>query len=132
MLTIGQASAVTQVSSKAIRHYESLDLIPPVQRRGSYRVYDQTQIQAIRLIRQAQLMGFTLAELRALGKDDCTPDWPRLLEAITLKRQNLKRNIAALQQRDLALQELAQTLPSLIEHMQQCDDLTVHLLKNNA
>ncbi|MDO9234818.1 MAG: MerR family transcriptional regulator [Aquabacterium sp.] len=132
MLTIGQASAVTQVSSKAIRHYESLDLIPRVQRRGTYRVYDQTQIQAIRLIRQAQLMGFTLAELRALGKDDCTPDWPRLADAITLKRQNLQRDIAALQQRDLALQELAQTIPKLIDHMQQCDDLAAHLLKNNA
>ncbi len=129
MYTIGQASEATRVSAKAIRHYEALALIPPVMRRGSYRHYDATHLHAIKLIRQAQLLGFTLAELRALGKEDCTPDWPRFAQAIVLKRESLQREMATLQQRDDALAELEKTLPALVGQLEHCEDLATHLLK---
>ncbi len=65
-LTIGQVAQLTSVSAKAIRHYEALGLLPFVVRLGSYRHYDQAHVLAIRLIRQAQDLGFTLAELRTM------------------------------------------------------------------
>lgn len=129
MLTIGQAAAATNASPKAIRQFEALGLLPPVQRRGTYRSYDDTHVQAIVLIRQAQSLGFTLAELRALGKADCTPDWPRFLQAIARKRDVLAKEIERLRLRDLALAQLAQTLPTLLADDTRCEDVAAHLLK---
>lgn len=63
--TIGQASRQSGVSAKAIRHYESLGLMPQVPRRGSYRLYQPEHIDAIRLIRRAQALDTELAALHA-------------------------------------------------------------------
>ena len=125
--TIGQASRHSGVSAKAIRHYESLDLIPAVPRRGSYRLYQAEHIDAIRLIRKAQSLGFTLAELRQLGTDDCTPDWPRFVQALSLKRENLAAEITRLQTLDAELAALQAALPGLIASKPDCVTLTTEL-----
>ena len=65
-MLIGQVSELTGASRKAIRHYESIGLIPVPQRRGSYRVYNDHDVTIISMIRQAQSLGFSLAELREL------------------------------------------------------------------
>lgn len=126
-ITIGAASKATGVSAKAIRQYEALELIPPVVRRGTYRLYQPTHIQAISLIRQAQMLGFTLAELKQLGKDDCTPDWPRFLQHIDLKRQAIRKQMDALKAKDQALNALRQNLEGWIDIDMTCDDIAQHL-----
>lgn len=125
--TIGQASRHSGVSAKAIRHYEALGLIPAVPRRGSYRLYQPEHIDAIRLIRKAQSLGFTLAELSELGTDDCTPDWPRFVQALSLKRENLAAEITRLQALDAELAALQAALPSLIASKPDCVTLTTEL-----
>lgn len=127
--TIGQASRQSGVSAKAIRHYEALGLIPRVPRRGSYRLYQAAHIDAIRLIRRAQSLGFTLAELRELGQDDCTPDWPRFVQALSHKRQSLDDQIKRLQALDAELAALQGTLPGLIANEPDCVALTTELAK---
>jgi len=127
--TIGQASRHSGVSAKAIRHYESIGLMPAVPRRGSYRLYQAEHIDAIRLIRKAQSLGFTLAELRQLGTADCTPDWPRFVQALVGKRQNLAAEISRLQALDAELAELQGTLPDLIAAEPDCVALTTELAK---
>lgn len=127
--TIGQASRHSGVSAKAIRHYESLGLIPSVPRRGSYRLYQAEHIDAIRLIRKAQSLGFTLAELRQLGTDDCAPDWPRFVLALSRKREALAAEIARLQALDAELAELQTTLPGLIATEPDCVTLTTELAR---
>ncbi len=130
MLTIGQVAQRTAVSAKAIRHYEALGLLPFVTRVGSYRHYEQAHVLAIRLIRQAQDLGFTLAELQTLLLEDgCTPDWVAMLRAIDAKRLDLQAEIARLHQRDLGLQALAQTLPQLMTQSNDCDVIATQLLK---
>lgn len=131
-MTIGQAAQASQISAKAIRHYEDLGLLPPVNRRGSYRTYDASHIQAIMLIRQAQILGFTLAELKALGKDDCTPDWARFIQAIAHKRQAIQAQIQQLQQRDQALADLDQVLPLLITQTTDCNEVASQLIAKKA
>lgn len=127
--TIGQASRQSGVSAKAIRHYESLGLMPAVPRRGSYRLYQAEHIDAIRLIRKAQSLGFTLAELRQLGTDDCTPDWPRFVQALSHKRASLADEIKRLQALDAELAALQATLPGLIATEPDCVALTTELAK---
>jgi DNA-binding transcriptional MerR regulator len=127
--TIGQASRHSGVSAKAIRHYESLGLIPSVPRRGSYRLYQGEHIDAIRLIRKAQSLGFTLAELRQLGTNDCAPDWPRFVLALSHKREALAAEIARLQALDAELAELQTTLPGLIATEPDCVTLTTELAR---
>ena len=127
--TIGQASRHSGVSAKAIRHYESLGLMPAVPRRGSYRLYQAEHIDAIRLIRKAQSLGFTLAELRQLGTDDCTPDWPRFVQALSHKRQALATEIQRLQALDTELAELQATLPDLIAAEPDCVTLTTEITR---
>lgn len=125
--TIGQASRHSGVSAKAIRHYESLGLMPVVPRRGSYRLYQPEHIDAIRLIRKAQSLGFTLAELRQLGTDDCTPDWPRFVQTLSHKREFLADEIKRLQAVDAELAALQATLPALIATEPDCVALTTEL-----
>lgn len=127
--TIGQASRHSGVSAKAIRHYESLGLMPAVPRRGSYRLYQSEHIDAIRLIRKAQSLGFTLAELRQLGTVDCTPDWPRFVQALSHKRESLANEIKRLQALDAELAALQATLPGLIATEPDCVALTTELAK---
>lgn len=64
MVFIGKVAELTGASRRAIRLYEEKGLIPPPQRQGNYRVYSDTEVMAVTLIRQAQEVGFSLAELK--------------------------------------------------------------------
>jgi DNA-binding transcriptional MerR regulator len=63
---IGKISKLTGATIKAIRHYEAIGLIPVPRRVGKYRVYTEQDINLIGMIRRAQTVGFTLAELKEL------------------------------------------------------------------
>lgn len=58
----------TGVSVKAIRHYEEIALIKSPQRDGKYRVYDDSYVQVLSMIKAAKGLGFTLEELRTIAK----------------------------------------------------------------
>ena len=64
---IGKLAELTGATRKAIRHYESLGLIPIPDRRGKYRVYSDKDVALINMIRRAQTVGFNLAELKELA-----------------------------------------------------------------
>lgn len=66
-MNIGQAAHVSGISSKMIRYYETIGLIPPVARSASkYRKYSATEIQALRFIRRSRDLGFSLDRVRTL------------------------------------------------------------------
>ncbi len=65
-ILIGEASRRTGASIKAIRLYESLGLIGVPLRTGHYRMYNDEALATLRCIKQAQVLGFTLSEMRAL------------------------------------------------------------------
>jgi MerR family copper efflux transcriptional regulator len=76
---IGELSAQTGVSRDALRYYERLGLMPRARRTsGGFRLYPPGTLDRIRFIRQAQLHGLTLREIRELlgfqnrrGRDRC-------------------------------------------------------------
>ncbi|MCF6319732.1 MAG: MerR family transcriptional regulator [Proteobacteria bacterium] len=65
-LLIGQVAKITGASTKAIRYYESLELIPTPKRKGKYRVYSEQDVFLVHVIKQAQTIGFNLKELKKL------------------------------------------------------------------
>jgi MerR family copper efflux transcriptional regulator len=64
LYSIGRASELSGVTSKMIRHYESLGLIPKAARTlGDYRVYTGGEVHTLRFIRRARGLGFSIAEI---------------------------------------------------------------------
>ena len=72
-MNISEASRGSGVSAKAIRYYESINLITPALRAGNgYRDFNGDDIQMLRFIARARGLGFSVlevADLLALYKD---------------------------------------------------------------
>ena len=62
-MKIGELSAATGVSRDALRLYERRGLIRADRRDNGYRDYPETAETLVGIIRQAQALGFTLAEI---------------------------------------------------------------------
>lgn len=61
---IGEAAALTGVSAKMIRHYESIDLIPRAGRTfAGYRIYTDNDLHRIRFIKRGRSLGFSIKEI---------------------------------------------------------------------
>jgi DNA-binding transcriptional MerR regulator len=66
-MRIGELATAAGISASRIRFYETTGLLVPDGRTAAgYRVYGESALQALRIIEQAQLAGFTLAEIKAL------------------------------------------------------------------
>lgn len=102
---IGEIARLAGTSPKALRHYEALGLLGDVRRSGAYRVYTQQDLAQVKLIRQAQALGFRLAELLPVLAGDDT-DWAALSRHIAAKRAQVQQDIARLHQLDAQLREI--------------------------
>lgn len=67
MLTIGELARQVGLRPSALRYYEAEGLLQPGGRTAAgYRLYGAAAADTVRLIQQAQRLGFSLAEIRAL------------------------------------------------------------------
>ena len=66
-MNIGEAAAASGVSTKMIRYYEQIGLIKSVTRTMSgYRVYSDNDVHALRFVRRARDLGFTVEQMTEL------------------------------------------------------------------
>lgn len=113
--TIGELAARTGMTPDALRYYERLRVIAPVRRTASgYRIYSDETIERLRFIKQAQLHGLTLAEIRELLQVDTRGGVGRCRRVQRL----LQRKIADLDTRLTQLQEFRRSLEG---YLAQCN-----------
>ncbi len=66
-MKIGELGARTGVSTKTVRYYESIGLLPEPDRTPSgYRDYDDEAVERVRFVRDAQATGLSLAEIASV------------------------------------------------------------------
>jgi len=91
---IGEASKKTGLSIKAIRFYEEKGLIRQPERIGRYRVYHDTDIELLILIKEAKALGVTLSQLKGvITYSDGKVDWANIKIFLAEIRQQLVNKI---------------------------------------
>ena len=66
-MNIGEAAKKAGVSAKMIRHYEQIKLLQPAGRTAAgYRQYDEADIERLKFIRRARLLGFSIRQIDEL------------------------------------------------------------------
>jgi Cu(I)-responsive transcriptional regulator len=64
---IAGAAEASGVSARMIRHYEEIGLIPKANRTvAGYRVYRDADVHALRFVKRARELGFTMKEIEKL------------------------------------------------------------------
>lgn len=113
-MTIGRAAKAAGVRIATIRFYERRGLIAqPRKPESGYRTYPPETVERVRFIRQAQEIGFSLAEvaellsLRADPQADCADVRGRAIE----KRAEVQTKLDRLSQMREALDELIASCP---------------------
>ena len=89
---INEASRLSGATQRAIRLYESLGLLK-VSRSGKYRVYNQENINLIKIIREAQSLGLRLSEMVALKGEQEDFDWKAVSDFLIEKHAMIEREI---------------------------------------
>ncbi|WP_444889753.1 MerR family transcriptional regulator [Microbulbifer sp. DLAB2-AA] len=65
-MNISQAAKHSGLSSKALRHYESIGLVSPARKANGYRHYTEDNLETLRFIQRARACGFSIEEVRTL------------------------------------------------------------------
>ncbi|MFZ5656131.1 MAG: Cu(I)-responsive transcriptional regulator [Pseudomonadota bacterium] len=64
---IGEAARLSGVSTKMIRHYESIGLLPAAARTDAgYRLYSDADVHRLRFVRRARDLGFPITRIAGL------------------------------------------------------------------
>ncbi|MFJ4083510.1 MerR family transcriptional regulator [Streptomyces iakyrus] len=103
-MRIGELAAVVGVTTRAVRHYHHLGLLPEPERRANgYREYGLRHAVVLARIRRLTELGLGLAEVRDVLADDAGKD---LVEVLTELDEDLARQEEALRERRARLRTL--------------------------
>ncbi len=109
---IGEASGLTGVSTKMIRHYESIGLIPAANRTfANYRLYNDADVHRLRFIKRARTLGFSMKQIEAL-----IGLWNDPGRASANVKRLAKAHAEELAQRVRELQAMQRALENLARH----------------
>lgn len=106
-LTIGRLAESGGVGVETIRFYQRRGLLETPTRDSGIRRYGSADVRRLRFIREAQVAGFTLEEIRELLDLDSTSDRPRARELAAARIMALDARIAELGRARDMLQQLA-------------------------
>ena len=98
-MRIGELAERSGVSTKTIRYYEDIGLVPPAPRLESgYRDYEPWMLDRLAFIRAAQAVGLSLGEIRGIValRDDGQTPCGHVLDLLRTRSVELDRRIAEL------------------------------------
>ena len=108
---IGQAAQQAQVSAKMVRHYESLGLLPNINRtEAGYRQYSDKEVHTLRFIKRARDLGFSMPEIAEL-----LTLWQNKRRPSSHVKRIAALHVAELDQRIDELTAMKRTLQHLVE-----------------
>lgn len=115
-LTIGEVARRVGIRTSALRYYEEVGVLPTAERVSGQRRYDEAVLARLAVVRLAQDLGFTVAEIRALveGFDDVGVPSERWREFANQKLTEVD-----------ALISHAEQMKQLLEESLQCGCLTL-------
>ncbi|MFF9317476.1 MerR family transcriptional regulator [Streptomyces sp. NPDC014735] len=106
-MRIGEIAALAGVTSRAVRHYHHIGLLPePGRRANGYRVYGVRDAVKLARIRRLTELGLTLDEVRDALADD---DGRELLDILAELDADLARQERAIRERRMRLARLLDT-----------------------
>lgn len=109
---IGEASALSGVSAKMIRHYEAIGLVPAANRTfANYRLYGDADVHRLRFIRRARNLGFPMKQIQVL-----LGLWGDPHRSSAEVKQLAQAHADDLAARIAEMQAMQRTLQSLAEH----------------
>jgi Cu(I)-responsive transcriptional regulator len=109
-VNIGEAARLSGVSAKMVRHYESLGLLPRVNRTDSgYRQYSEPDVHVLRFIKRSRELGFSMDEIAEL-----VSLWQNRRRASGSVKRIAQRHATELALRIEAMQSVQRTLQHLI------------------
>jgi len=105
-LTIGEVANRTGIRPSALRYYEEVGVLPPAIRVAGQRRYDEGVLARLAVVRLAQEVGFSIAEIRALvaGFADTEVESARWREMATRKLDEVDALIRQAEQMKLLLE----------------------------
>lgn len=111
-LTIGQVAQRLGISSKTIRYYERIGLLPEMDRADNgYRRLNTQDVNRLRFIRRAKTLGLKLEEIRALTSaaedGECKRITAELKEIVDSKIQECTRQIESLSALRISLEQVS-------------------------
>jgi MerR family copper efflux transcriptional regulator len=116
LLKVSDVGRQTGLTRKALRLYESLGLVEPVERtEAGYRLYDDEALRRIQLINRAKVLGLTLAETKEflhVAEGCCGENHPALASLVERKLDETERRITE-------LASLRGTLKSVLERLER-------------
>ncbi len=111
-VNIGDAARASGVSTRMVRHYESLGLLGEVARtEGGYRLYGPLEIHALRFIRRARDLGFSMVEITGL-----LGLWRDRRRASASVKRIARAHAEDLDRRIAEMQAMRRTLMDLLDH----------------
>ncbi len=101
MMTVTELARQSGVTPDTVRHYTSKGLLQPERNpRNGYRLFCRDDVQRIEFIRRAQVLGFTLSEIKKIldearrGVAPCPLVRQIIAERITENRDKIRQLIA--------------------------------------
>lgn len=124
-MQIGEVAARTELSLRTIRHYEETGLvIPSARSQGGFRLYTESDVARLMVIRRMKPLGFSLDEMRDLLEATDRLDAPggpggderdALLERVRRYEAVAARKIEELQVQLARAEDFAATLRARLE-----------------
>jgi DNA-binding transcriptional MerR regulator len=126
-MQIGEVAARTELSLRTIRHYEETGLVTPSARsQGGFRLYTETDVARLMVIRRMKPLGFTLEEMRdllaatdrldATDQDMPEPEREALLATVRTYHATAQARVADLRTQLARAEDFAATLAERLGH----------------